>query len=45
MKVSWDDEIPNVWKINTYSKQPTRIDPKDIVTGNFVIGLQDIEVI
>jgi hypothetical protein len=24
MKVSWDDEIPNIWKINTCSKPPTR---------------------
>ena len=24
MKVSWDDEIPNIWKIKKCSKPPTR---------------------
>ena len=23
MKVSWDDDIPNIWKNRTYSKPPT----------------------
>jgi hypothetical protein len=23
--VSWDDEIPNIWKNKTYSKPPTSI--------------------
>jgi hypothetical protein len=26
MKVSWDDEIPNIWKNKKYSKPPTRYD-------------------
>jgi hypothetical protein len=26
MKVSWDDDIPNIWKNKTCSKPPTRYD-------------------
>ena len=30
MKVSWDDDIPNLWKIkNVPNHQPDNIDPKE----------------
>jgi hypothetical protein len=36
MKVSWDDEIPNIWtKIKTYSKPPTSYIYKCWIYGAF----------
>jgi hypothetical protein len=29
MKVSWDDDIPNLWKKNVPNHQPDNIDPKE----------------
>jgi len=45
MKVSWDDEIPNIWKNNTCSKPPTSYKHMGKATKiKTALGLKNVDI-